>query len=108
MGARSNHAQEKVRPVVLHGTAEYLLIDRDSSSTLDMAKRMDRRADAQITNALHVQTRSFILTGASLLSVLDGHLGEANPDGANIATQHVAAVQSLPSPDRIIETLKVD
>ena len=103
---RPNHAQKQIGPVVLHLAAEDLLLDGDRRGTLDGTKRLDRLAHAEIANTLHVRGRALVLV--ALLSVLDGHLRKSNTDSSDIAAKHITSVEGLTSPDRIVQTLKVD
>ncbi len=69
---------------------------------------MDRSTDTEIADSLDADVRSFILTAVTVLTVLDGNLGEPNTDGTNITAKDVAAIEGLPGSDSIVQTLKVD
>lgn len=105
--ARADHAQQQIRAVVLDVAAQDLLIDRDCCRALDIAKRVDRRANAEITDALNVRSCAFVLA-IPFLTVLDGYFGEADTDGTDIASKNIATVESLSRPDCVIETLEVN
>lgn len=105
--ARADHAQQQIRAVVLDVAAQDLLIDRDCCRALDIAKRVDRRANAEITDALNIRSCAFVLT-IPFLTVLDGYFGEADTDGTDIASENITAVEGLSRPDCVIETLEVD
>lgn len=105
--AGANHAQEEVRAVVLDVAAQDLLIDWDRGRALDVAERVDGRSDAKVADTLDVGSSALLLT-VTLLTVLDRNLREPNTDGTDVATQNITTVQSLPSPNSIIEALEVD
>lgn len=106
--ARRDHAEEKVRAVVLQRATEHLLVDRDGRCTLDIAESVNSGTDAEVADTLDVDVRALVLTAAAILSVLDGDLGKANADGTDIAAQDVASVEGLAGPHGIVQTLEVD
>jgi hypothetical protein len=107
MPARSNHAQEKVRPVILDGAAQHLLVDGDGRSTLDAAQGMDSSTNAQVTYTLDIGSNAFLLA-SSFLAILDGNFGKTDTNGANIAAEYIPTIQRLAGPDSIVKTLKVN
>ena len=108
MSTISNHTQQQVRAIIFHSAAQDLLVNRDSRGSLDMAQSVNGRADAQLADTLDVEASGILLTSGTLLTVLDGHLGESDTDGTDIATEHITAIQSLPSSNSVIQTLKID
>lgn len=69
---------------------------------------MDRRANAEITDALDIDARALILGVEAILPVLNRYLAETNTNRAYVATQDVAAIQRFSRPHGVIETLKID
>ena len=105
--ARTNHTQEQVGSIILNSTTENLLVNGDSRGTLNIAESMNRSTDAEITDALDIRSDAFVLT-SSLLAVLDGDLGKANANSADVAAEDVAPIESLACPHRIVKPFKVD
>jgi hypothetical protein len=103
--AGANHVQEEVAPVVLDAAPEHLLLGRERARTLDRAERVDRRADAQVADALRSRRRAVL---ADVRAVLHGHLREPDPDRADVAAEDVAPVERLARADRVVEPLEVD
>lgn len=84
------------------------MVYRNSTSALNVAQCVNRGADTQITNTLNTDVRRFVLATVTILAVLDGDLGKANANSADVAAEDVAPIESLACPHRIVKPFKVD
>ena len=101
MQPRPNHTQEEVGSVILQGSAEDLLVNRNSGCALDTTEGVDGRSYAQIANPLNIYG-DFGLRSWPLRIALSRDLGKSNSDGADIAPKDVTTVERLPCSHCII------
>ena len=82
--ARCNHAEKEIRPIILNGPTQNLLVDRYGRGAFDTTQCMNSCSDAQIANALGNDICVVVRRTGSFLTILDRYFSKANTDSANI------------------------
>jgi hypothetical protein len=85
MHARCNHTEKEIRPVILNGPTQNLLVDRYGGGALDATQCMNGCSDTQIANALGDDICGIIRRTTSFLAIFNRNFSKPNTDSANIA-----------------------